>query len=240
MLCFLFECGIYIAVEYTITYLYYINLNLFKKRAEDLYKTYIKQNYYVPTEEVFYYKNNKVVSKTSIVELLITNNCSTFDYDFVTYEIINDSGETKRRIFDNVNDILAELSEKYRIECVPSKVHILSALLVITRNKTDELYDVTPRGLGVELQTNKLYSQSFINYFFNINPTSNYSIKIIDSNINEIELVNTPQQRQVVCIKDDSLEVVTNVTDILDNDAPRNFINNLKNKIYCYLLRVKE
>ena len=237
---FLFECGIYIAVEYTITYLYYITWNLFKKRAKYLYRTYIKQNYYVPLEEIFYYKNNTVISKTSIVELLISNNCCTVDYDFVTYEIINDSGETMYRIFDNDYDILTELGEKYRIECVPSKVHILSALLVITRNKTDELYDVTPRGLGVELQTNKLYSQSFINYFFNINPTTNYSVKIIDSNINEFELVNTPQQRQVVCIKDDSLEVVTRVTDIRDNDAPRNFIDKLKNKFYRYMLRVKE
>ena len=216
------------------------NLSIFKKRATLIYRKYIIPRVYMPSEDIFYYKNNIVVAKTTIINLVIDKECYNGDYDFVTYEITNDSGEKMYRIFDNHYDILVELGEKYQIECAPPSVRIISALLVITRNNIDELYDVTPKGLGVELQRNKLYSHSFMNYFFNINPTMNYSVIIIDSNINEFELVNTPQQSQVVCIKEDHLEVVTVVANIRNNDAPKNFIDKLKRVVLNYSLRVND
>jgi hypothetical protein len=216
------------------------NLLLFKKKATVLYRTNIMPIIYTPSEDIFYYKNNNIVAKTTIINLVIGKECYRGDYDFVTYEIANDFGEKMYRIFDNHYDILVELGEKYQIECVPSTVRIISALLVITRNNMDELYDVTPKGLGVELQHNKLYSHSFMNYFFNINPTMNYSVKIIDSNINEFELVNTPQQCQFVCIKDDHLEIVTLVADIRNNDAPKNFVDKIKQLISRRVLRIKD
>lgn len=216
------------------------NLALFKKRATVIYRTNIMPRIYTPSEDIFYYKNNNIVANTTIINLVIGKECYAGDYDFVTYEITNDFGEKMYRIFDNHYDILVELGEKYQIECAPPTVRIISALLVITRNKTEEFYDVTPKGLGVELQRNKLYSHSFMNYFFNINPTMNYSVKIIDSNINELELVNNSQQRQAVCIKDNCLEVVTVAANACNNIVCETLIDKLKRYIASYVLRVKE
>lgn len=189
---------------------------------------------YSPSEDIFYYKKNQIVAKTMLLKLIMDSYSYGGDYDFVTYEITNDSGEKIYRIFDNERDILKEFSKARQIEYKPPKVRIISAMIVINRNKTEELYDVTPKGLGVEFQGNKLYSYNFINYFFNINPGTNYKVTIIDSNINEMVLVNNSQQREVICIKSKTLEIENSRIHDCTKLLRENLIDKIKKRLFLF------
>ena len=187
-----------------------------KKRIEK-YKTYLKTIYRSnmillrrdPPDDVFYYKNSKIISSTTILNLIIGSYVYRSEYDFITYELTNENGEKICKIFDDQTEMLKEFVENRQIVCNPSSVQIISALLIINRNSTDEFYDVSPKGLGIDIEGNRLYSFNFINYFFNINPGRNYKVKITDSNINEFLLVNNLHQQQIISIKHTCLKVET-------------------------------
>lgn len=171
-----------------------------------VYRKIIPQNF-TPSAEIFYYKNGMLVTSATILELAVENYYCDFSYDYITYEVANELGETTCRYFENHADLNAEFNKNKSIECIPSKTRILSALLIITGSDGDEFYDVTPTNLGIELQGNKLYSYNFIKHFFNITPGKEYRVKIIDQDINEITLINNSIQHQVLHITCDILEV---------------------------------
>ena len=162
---------------------------------------------FTPSAEIFYYKNCIIVSSTTILELAFENYYCDFSYDYIIYEVTNERGETTCRYFENHSVLMTEFNKNKTIDCIPSKSHILSALLIIAGSNGDEFYDVTPTNLGVELQGNKLYSYNFIRHFFNITPREEYLVKIIDQDINEITLINNSIQHQVLHITCDILEI---------------------------------
>lgn len=194
------------------------NLIKYKKTMETAYRKQTRIHRFSPPDDVFFYKNNIVIGNTTIVNLIIGSYLCDREYDFVTYELTSDSGEKICRIFDDETYMLDEFTENQQILCSPSKKYILSALLIITRNGADELYDVTPKGLGVELVGNSLYSYNFIKYFFDIDPGNNYKVKIIDNNTCELFLVNNVKQISVVSIENGRM-VVKNTMLEVDNDS---------------------
>ena len=194
------------------------NLIKYKTTIDTLYRKQTRIHRFSPPDDVFFYKNNIVIGNTTIVNLIIGSYLCDREYDFVTYELISDSGEKICRIFDDETVMMNEFTENQQILCSPSKTHILSALLIITRNGKDELYDITPKGLGVELVGNSLYSYNFIKYFFNIDPGINYTVKIIDNNIGEMYLVNNLQQSTVVSIENGRLVAKKTMLEVDDDD----------------------
>lgn len=211
------------------------NLNTIRIRFKNILRSvYILPRIYTPPDDIIYYKNNKVTASSALLKLIMGYSYRG-EYDFVTYEIMNESGEKIYRIFDSQTDILNEFGKTRRIDCNPSERRIISALLIINRNITEELYDVTPKGLGVELEGNKLYSYNFIKYFFDINPGINYRVKLIDDNMNEIMLINNSQHKQVICIKSDGLYIEDTIVPVSEyKSPPERLLNKIKNRIYCF------
>lgn len=205
-----------------------------KNKIISLYKT---NPIYSKFDDVFYYKKNQIVSSTMLLHLIMSSNSYSGEYDFVTYEITDDSGKKIYRIFDTQTELINEFCKYRQIEYKQSAVRIISAILVINRNKIDEFYDITPSELHVEYEGNKLYSHKFINYFFDINPDTNYQVKITDSNKNDIVLVNNSQNQQILCIKSNGLEIETIVCNKHVNE---NLIYRIKNYISGFYTKVKD
>lgn len=189
-----------------------VRFNKYKNKLlsgfKTVYQKIIPKNF-TPSMEIFYYKNDVVVSKSTLINTVMYNHTCTIEYDFLTYIVKNDRGETLCRYFENHNDLIVEFIKNNSIDCISSNPKILSALLIINGFNGEELYDVTPTNLGIELQGNKLYSYNFIKHFFNINPGEEYQIKIIDQNINEIVLVNNFKQKQILHLTECAFKVET-------------------------------
>jgi len=188
---------------------------------------------------IFYYKNNRIVHKTTLLDLLIDKKKYFDNYNFISYEIENENTSKNYRLFNNENEIFKEACDKNKIEFIKPNIHILSAILILKRNNLFEYYDVTPtKKYNFMFQGNYLYSRSFIDYFFNIIPTNDYTVKIIDNNVNEIDLVNTNTESQTLSIKENKFEVITNKNEVYDKHKDESIFDKIKQYIAFYYLKI--
>lgn len=163
--------------------------------------------------DVFYYKGNVKVGKTTL-SILIKNevDCEpNTEYDYVVYKTrAITPGEYQRRMFNTQEELLQVFYNNGTIHSQPSPTVIISACMV-TKDDDDNSFskDVTPIHLGVETVRNQLYTDVFLSHFFNIEVPINYTIYVIDSDINQHTLVNNREQKQYLEITPNGFEIVT-------------------------------
>ena len=181
-------------------------------RIHKVYKYLYKHFEHLYKYDVFYYKDNVQVGKcilTNLVRNVKDTNCS--DYNYVVYKQPSITpNEYKCRLFDTQKALLETFYNNGTIICEPCSKSIISAC-VVTKDSEHNSFstDVTPRHLGIEIVRNKIYTEKFIKCFFNLDLPLEYTVYIIDSDINQHTLVNNAKQKQYLEITPKGFNIIT-------------------------------
>lgn len=182
-----------------------ITKNTFKKASTYLYSKFKDSCKY----DIFYYKDNVKVGENTLVNLVRNEEYMyRMQYNYVVYKPPHNKYQC--RMFYTQEELLDVLYNNGTIRCEPSPTTIISACMV-TKDHEDNSFskDVTPRRLGVETVMNKLYTDIFIKHFFDIDVPTCYTVYIIDSNINQLTLINNEKHKQYLEITSEGFNIVT-------------------------------
>lgn len=164
-------------------------------KVKDIFK-YINYTYTVRFGyDIFYYDDGVCIYKDNIKNIHNLN--SPLDYDYIICKRVNLDKEEMSRLFECQEQLLCEYKQNNDIKFKHCELSLINAKITFLYKNTNGedrniSYNVTPLKTSY-CSGNVLFSKNYMKHFFNMELTENYTINIMDKNLNSIILKEKEQ-----------------------------------------------
>jgi len=232
---FVFGLGIYLSISNNTDKILW-NICKIESKTKKIYKKFLLPYYiqYFPESEksdVHVYKNGEQIYELSYIDSIKLT--TPENYDLVTYTIKNDRDENYVAFYNDISLLTNNLQL--------SNVRFINVTIKINNN----IFDIThPNNSYPYVIGNILFDKSYIKWCgIKINDDDEYSLEIIDNNVNLLELKCNKEYYETIKLEKDTYVVEKKIInnkrkmsmEIIDNDTILEKVEDKENGLFSWL-----